>query len=100
MTIYDEISVIEKSCKNKLYFVLQTESKTGTMTVKMPNQTVYQWIVCGSSTGKTFDTINPADETVSITETVNLFIFLAEIELILRVVQRSSVLQKSRCIIY
>ena len=52
MTIYDEISVIEKSCKNKLYFVLQTESKTGTMTVKMPNQTVYQWIVCGSSNRK------------------------------------------------
>ena len=53
-----------------------------------------------AQTGKTFDTINPADETVSITEAVNLFIFLAEIELILRVVQRSSVLQKSRCIIY
>ena len=82
MAIYDEISVIEKSCNNTLYFIFQTEYKTDTMTVKMPNQLFINGEFVEAQTGKTFDTINPADETVSTIGAVNLCIFLAETELI------------------
>ena len=48
-----------------LFFILQTEYKTDTMTVKMPNQLFINGEFVEAQTGKTFDTINPADETVS-----------------------------------
>ena len=48
-----------------LFFILQTEYKTATMTVKMPNQLFINGEFVEAQTGKTFDTINPADETVS-----------------------------------